>query len=74
MTRAVVSGGAGFIGSHLCQRLIAEGWDVVALDNLITGDAANVRHLHSSKHFTLLEQDVTEPIVLAGHVDAVLHF
>jgi dTDP-glucose 4,6-dehydratase len=74
MTRAVVSGGAGFIGSHLCQRLIAEGWDVVAIDNLVTGDSVNVRHLRSSKHFTLLEQDVTEPVVLAGHVDAVLHF
>jgi dTDP-glucose 4,6-dehydratase len=72
--RAVVSGGAGFIGSHLCARLVAEGWDVLALDNLVTGAAANVRDLQSSPHFALQERDVTEPLHVDGPVDAVLHF
>ncbi|MGH7919274.1 MAG: UDP-glucuronic acid decarboxylase family protein, partial [Candidatus Dormibacteraceae bacterium] len=74
MPRAVVSGGAGFIGSHLCARLVGEGWDVVAVDNLVTGALENVRALARSPRFTLLEQDVTAPLEIAGPVDAVLHF
>ena len=73
MPRAIVSGGAGFIGSHLCARLVGEGWDVLALDNLVTGAAPNVAGLECSGRFRLLEQDVTEPLDVAGPVDAVLH-
>lgn len=74
MPRAVVSGGAGFIGSHLCERLLGEGWEVIAVDNLVTGAAANVAHLQRRPGFTLLERDVTCPLDLEGPVDAVLHF
>ncbi|MBO0688952.1 MAG: SDR family oxidoreductase [Candidatus Dormibacteraeota bacterium] len=73
MPRAVVSGGAGFIGSHLCARLVGEGWEVVALDNLVTGARSNVRGLECDARFRLVEQDVTEPLDVAGPVDAVLH-
>lgn len=74
MPRAVVSGGAGFIGSHLCERLLGEGWGVVAVDNLVTGAAINVAHLRAHPDFTLLERDVSRPLEIPGPVDAVLHF
>src|SRR6266849_2027634 len=72
--RAVVTGGAGFVGSHLCDRLIAEGWDVLAIDNLVTGTAANVRHLDGNPHFKMVQHDVTKFIDVPGPVDYVLHF
>src|SRR5450755_1225823 len=72
--RAVVTGGAGFLGSHLCDRLIAEGWDVLALDNLITGRTLNVSHLRNNRRFELREADVSERVEVAGPVDYVLHF
>lgn len=72
--RAVVTGGAGFLGSHLCDRLIAEGWDVLALDNLITGRDANVAHLQKNGQFRMTRADVTGYIDVAGPVDYVLHF
>jgi dTDP-glucose 4,6-dehydratase len=72
--RAVVTGGAGFLGSHLCDRFLAEGWDVLALDNLITGLQANVGHLGSNRHFTLQHADVSDSIHVDGTVDYVLHF
>jgi dTDP-glucose 4,6-dehydratase len=71
--RAVVSGGAGFIGSHLCARLVGEGWEVVALDNFVTGARANVGGLECDGRFRLVEQDVTEPLEVSGPLDAVLH-
>ncbi len=72
--RAAVTGGAGFLGSHLCDYLIAKGWDVVCLDNLITGSRANVAHLAPNPHFAFVEQDVSEPFDVAGSLDAVMNF
>ncbi|HEY2459187.1 MAG TPA: UDP-glucuronic acid decarboxylase family protein [Candidatus Acidoferrum sp.] len=72
--RAVVTGGAGFLGSHLCDRLIAEGWDVLALDNLVTGVNSNVAHLLDNPHFKLATADVSKFIDVPGPVDYVLHF
>ncbi len=74
MPRALISGGAGFIGSHLCDRLLGEGWEVIAVDNLVTGAAGNVAHLQGRPGFTLLERDVTQSLDVQGPVDAVLHF
>ena len=74
MTRAVVTGGAGFLGSHLCERLLDDGWDVLALDNFLTGSPANVEHLLGRHGFQLLRCDVTEHVHVPGRVDAVLHF
>jgi len=74
MPRAVVTGGAGFLGSHLCERLLDEGYDVVSVDNLITGNRENVGSLERRDRFTLLEQDVTKHLEIPGSVDAVLHF
>ncbi len=74
MTRAVVTGGAGFLGSHLCERLLDDGWEVVALDNFLTGSPANVEHLIGRPGFRLLRCDVTDHVHVPGPVDAVLHF
>jgi len=72
--RAVITGGAGFLGSHLCDRLIAESWDVLCLDNLITGAESNIAHLLSNPRFRSVRQDVTRYIDVPGPVDYVLHF
>jgi dTDP-glucose 4,6-dehydratase len=72
--RAVVTGGAGFLGSHLCDRLIAEGWDVLAIDNLVTGVDSNVGHLLKHPKFRLVRADVSKYIDVQGPVDYVLHF
>jgi dTDP-glucose 4,6-dehydratase len=74
--RAVVTGGAGFLGSHLCDRLLAEGWEVLAVDNFITGTAENVRHLAKNPKFTLKNEDVskTDALNVDGEVGYVLHF
>ena len=72
--RAVVTGGAGFLGSHLCERLLSEGYEVVCLDNLVTGNPANVEHLLPEAAFRLVRADVTEYLHVGGPVDAVLHF
>lgn len=74
MARIVVTGGAGFLGSHLCERLLGRGDEVVALDNLITGDVANIEHLFGTPGFTFVEHDVSTFIWVPGDVDAVLHF
>lgn len=72
--RVVVTGGAGFLGSHLCERLIRRGDEVVCLDNFLTGIPANVGHLIGSDGFRLVRADVTDYIHVVGPVDAVLHF
>jgi dTDP-glucose 4,6-dehydratase len=72
--RAVVTGGAGFLGSHLCERLIAEGWDVLALDNLVTGVDSNIAHLLKNPKFRILRADVSNYIDVPGPVDYILHF
>jgi dTDP-glucose 4,6-dehydratase len=72
--RAVITGGAGFLGSHLCDRFIAEGWEVLSLDNLITGVEANHAHLAKNPKFQIRVVDVCEPISVDGAVDYVLHF
>lgn len=74
MARIVVTGGAGFLGSHLCERLLDRGDEVVALDNLITGNVANIEHLFGTPGFTFVEHDVSTFIWVPGDVDAVLHF
>ena len=72
--RAVVTGGAGFLGSHLCDRLLAEGWDVLAVDNFITGAKDNLSHLGKNKKFKFQKADVSKPLKVAGKVSYVLHF
>ncbi len=72
--RAVVTGGAGFLGSHLCDRLLAEGWEVLALDNLITGSEANIAHLGGNAKFRYEKRDVSEPLRVAGEVNYIFHF
>ncbi len=72
--RALVTGGAGFLGSHLCDRLLAEGWQVVAMDNLLTGSTDNIAHLAGNRDFRFVYHDVTEYVFLDGPLDAVLHF
>ncbi|HMF82505.1 MAG TPA: UDP-glucuronic acid decarboxylase family protein [Acidimicrobiia bacterium] len=74
MPRAVVTGGAGFLGSHLCRALVDQGWGVLAVDNLLTGRIENVEDLLESPAFELKEQDVSEFVAVDGRVDAVLHF
>jgi dTDP-glucose 4,6-dehydratase len=69
--RIVIAGAAGFIGSHLCDRLIADGHSVVALDNLLTGKAENLAHLRDEPRLSFRRQDVTEPFTVEGPVDAV---
>ncbi len=72
--RALVTGGAGFIGSHLCEFLLAQGWEVVCMDNFITGSRDNVVALSPRRGFTLVEHNVTEYVHLDGPLDWVLHF
>ena len=73
-SHAVVTGGAGFIGSHLCDRLIAGGARVTCLDNFMTGSPDNVAHLRSDERFRLVRTDVTDYLHVTGPVDLVLHF
>ena len=72
--RAVVTGGAGFLGSHLCERLLADGWRVVCVDNLVTGTAANIAQFRHHRSFESIQHNVSEPLYLEGSIDAVLHF
>ena len=72
--RTVITGGAGFIGSHLCERFLDRGDEVICIDNLITGSLSNIDHLRSEVRFWFEEHDISEPIKIAGPVDNVLHF
>ena len=71
---SVVMGGAGFLGSHLCDRLLAEGHSVICIDNLITGDTANISHLFGNNQFRFINHDITNYIFIEGPVNNVLHF
>ena len=74
MARAVITGGAGFLGSHLGDRLLAEGYEVVAVDNLITGSTDNIAHNQGNPRFQYVQQDVIEPYNVDGPVDILYHF
>ena len=74
MKRTVVTGGAGFLGSHLCERLLADGQEVIALDNFLTGTASNIEHLMQNDRFRFIKADITDYIHVPGPVDEVLHF
>jgi len=73
LQRALVTGGAGFLGSHLCDALLAEGWRVVVVDNLLTGRLANLAHLRNESAFEFVEKNICEPFDV-GKVDYVFHF
>lgn len=72
--RALITGGAGFLGSHLCEKLLADGCEVVCMDNLLTGNIENVSHLFGQEGFKFVRQDVTEYIHVPGPLDYILHF
>lgn len=72
--RIVITGGAGFIGSHLADRFLSEGHQVVAVDNLITGDLRNVEHHRDNPNFEFINQDISEPFTVPGEIDWVLNF
>lgn len=74
MTRSLVTGGAGFLGSHLCDRLLDEGHEVVCLDNLITGDTENIAHLMNNRKFSFVKYDVTNYLFVDGKIDYIFHF
>src|SRR5437867_7498121 len=70
----LITGAAGFLGSHLCDRFVAEGWQVVGVDSLLTGVRANLAQVSASGHFQFLRHDVAKPLAIDGHLDLVLHF
>ena len=72
--RAIVTGGAGFLGSHLCDRLLRDGWQVICIDNLVSGAASNIAHLRDNKAFEWIEHNVSSPLFLDGPIEAVMHF
>ena len=74
MPRTLITGGAGFLGSHLCDRFLAEGHEVVCMDNLVTGNPDNVAHLIGHERFSFVRHDVSTFVYVAGDVDHVLHF
>lgn len=74
MKSALITGGAGFIGSHLCEFLLEKGFRVIAMDNLITGDLKNISHLKNSKNFMFINHDVSEHVDIDEKIDYVLHF
>jgi dTDP-glucose 4,6-dehydratase len=74
MKTSVVTGGAGFLGSHLCERLLNEGHTVICIDNLLTGSLDNIEHLFLKKHFQFIQYDVTNFIHVPGEIDYVFHF
>src|SRR6266849_3012058 len=71
--RAVITGGAGFLGSHLCDKRLAEGWELLALDNFITGAKDKLSHLKKNRKFRFQKADVSKPLNVAGRVGYVLH-
>ncbi|MFC1890180.1 UDP-glucuronic acid decarboxylase family protein [Thermodesulfobacteriota bacterium] len=74
MPKILITGGAGFIGSHLCERFLDDGYEVICMDNLLTGNVDNVSRLFENPNFKFIKQDVTDYIYVAGNLDAILHF
>jgi dTDP-glucose 4,6-dehydratase len=74
MSRVLITGGAGFIGSHLCERFLDDGHEVICMDNLVTGSADNIAHLFPNSRFSFVPQDVTNYIYVKGRLDIILHF
>ena len=74
MPRVLITGGAGFLGSHLCDKFICNGYDVICMDNLITGSPDNIAHLMGNSKFRFIHHDVTEYMYVDGDLDAILHF
>jgi dTDP-glucose 4,6-dehydratase len=74
MKRVLITGGAGFLGSHLCDRFIKEGCEVIAMDNLITGSLKNIEHLMSNEYFSFHHHDVSKFVHVSGNLDYILHF
>lgn len=72
--RVLITGGAGFLGSHLCDRFIKEGYRVIAMDNLITGDVKNIKHLMPLQDFEFINHDVSKFVEIEGNLDYILHF
>ena len=72
--RTVITGGAGFVGSHLCERFLAEGHEVVCVDNLLTGLERNIAHLRDHSKFEFVLHNISEPLQIDGEVDHILHF
>ncbi|GAB2958216.1 SDR family oxidoreductase [Hymenobacter coalescens] len=72
--RVLITGGAGFLGSHLCDRFLAEGFHVIAMDNLVTGNLANIEHLFGKKDFEFYHHDVSKFVHVPGNIDYILHF
>jgi len=72
--RIVITGGAGFLGSHLCDRFIKDDCKVVCVDNLVTGNLNNIKHLSNDKNFDFIKHDISKTVKIAGHIDSILHF
>ena len=74
MKKALVTGAAGFLGSHLCDKLLAKGMSVIGMDNLITGSMSNIAHLETNPNFSFINHDVCKHITVEGRLDYILHF
>ncbi len=74
MPRTLITGGAGFIGSHLCEFLLQKGHQIICMDNLITGNIKNIEHLKNNKNFSFMQHDISKPIKIDGELDYILHF
>ncbi|TVR42622.1 MAG: NAD-dependent epimerase/dehydratase family protein, partial [Cryomorphaceae bacterium] len=74
MKRVLITGAAGFLGSHLCDRFIAEGYHVIGMDNLITGSLSNIEHLFAHEHFEFCHHDVSKFVHVPGELHYILHF
>ena len=72
--RAIVTGGAGFLGSHICERLLNEGWDVLCVDNFLTSSPCNIGHMQTNPRFKLIQIDVTDHVDIPGGIDVIYHF